>query len=129
MSEASDSGPINLGVQFDDFGITYINVVPSEEAELDTTLDALWTLAQKVGTPSPPSLSVGGEVIPVPPGSYYSTIEKPLVPNNPVSFRVRLNNSVIVFDGHGLGYSRIAFGDEARFEPAIGALATIGAQE
>ncbi len=128
-SEQTDSGPIPLGVRFDDFGLTYINVAPSEEAEAETTLDALWELTQKVGTPSPPSLSVKGQDIPLPAGSYYSTIEKPLLPDNPVTLIVRLSHSVIIFDGHGLGYTRIASGDEPKFEPAIGAIATIAAKE
>ena len=126
-SEQTDTGPIPLGVRFDDFGLTYINVAPSEEAEAGATLDALWDLARKVGTASPSSLSVQGQDIPLPAGSYYSTIEKPLLPDNPLTFRVRLNHSVVIFDSHGLGYTHIASGDEARFQATLDALDTVTA--
>ncbi len=124
-SQQTDSGSIQLGVRFDDFGLTYINVAPSEAAEVKATLDALWDLTQTVMTLSPATASVAGQDVPLAAGSYYRTTENPRVPGEVDMFRVTYRHSVLFFDEHGLIYTRVASGDEARFQPAIDAIALL----
>ena len=126
-SRQTESGPVTVGVRFDDFGLTYINVDPSEEAEAEATLDAIWDLTQTVMTLSPATASVAGQDVPLPAGSYYRVTEKLFIPGEVGTFRVAYRHSVLFFNEHGLRYARVASGDEARFQPAIDAIALLAA--
>ncbi len=121
-SRQTESGPVSVGVRFDDFGLTYINVDPPEEAEAEATLDALWDLTQTVMTLSPATASVAGQDVPLAAGSYYRVTEKPFIPGEVGTFRVAYRHSVLFFDEHGVIYARVGSGDEARFQPAIDAI-------
>ena len=124
-SRQTESGPVSVGVRFDDFGLTYINVDPSEEAEAEATLDALWDLTRTVMTLSPATVSVAGQDVPLPAGSYYRVTEKLFIPGEVGTYRVVYRHSVLAFNEHGVIYEATAFGDEARFQPTLDAIALL----
>jgi hypothetical protein len=120
MSQQTTSGPVYVGIQFDEAGLVGAHIAPTDEAAFAPTLDALWMLTQKVATPSPPFVIVKGQSIPMPQGSYYTTEEGP-TEINPLTYIVRLHHSVFSFDSHGL------FGVSVRPEDSGGFQATSAA--
>lgn len=64
MSQQTATGSVDSRIQFDDSGLLYAHIAPSEEAAFAPTLDDLWMLTQKIATPSPPFVTVNGRSIP-----------------------------------------------------------------
>ncbi len=130
----TDSGSVAAGVQFDEFGLLHADFADPQTNALVPTLDAIWTLTQRVGTPSPPSLAVKGVDIPLPEGSYYNTIEAQVMggtEDTVVSYYVRFEHSVLSFE-HWRWVSSVERivpaandvrpSDEAKFQPTLAAL-------
>ena len=129
----TESGAVAAGVQFDEFGLVHADFEGPQADALVPTLDALWALAQTVGTPSPPSLVVDGVDIPLPDGSYYTTIETQAPGGTDiiiVRYDVRLEHTVLRFDRWEIGLktsvrvvsNNVKPGDEARFLPTLDAV-------
>lgn len=110
-----------VGVQFDEYGLLLVSIQRDEEAAFAPTLDALWMLTQQVAEPSPESLSLVGETIPLPEGSYYVTEETGL-DLNPIVYIVRYHYSAFMFDSHGLFNVSVSTEDAAVLETTLAAV-------
>jgi hypothetical protein len=110
------------GIRFDEFGLVYANIASTDEAAFLPTLDALWSLTQKVATPSPAFVTVKGQSIPMPEGSFYSKEEGPADLGSPPTYNVRLHHSVFVFGNHGPPGGNVTPEDSAAFQATSAAL-------
>jgi len=119
-------------VTFNDYGLAYVSLEASDEEVFEPTLDALWMLTQRVSTPSPPSLVVKGVDIPLPEGSYYSTVEAQWLEDTIVRYYVRFEHSVLSFEHWAISFepsgtvsNDVRPRDEARFQPTLDAIALL----
>ena len=111
-------------VWFEDNGETSADVKPTDEEAFGSTLDAFWTLTQMTWTPSPSFVTVKGENVPLPEGSFYRTLDKPVDPNDPLIYTVRLSRSAIVFDASGIVNDLVKAADVANFQTTYSVLAS-----
>jgi hypothetical protein len=122
MSQQTKSGPVYVGIEFDEAGLFYANIAPADEAAFLPTLDALWSLTQKVGTPSPPFVVIKGHSIPMPEGSFYSKEEGPADLGSPATYFVRLHHSVFAFGDYGPPGGSVTPEDAAGFQATSAAM-------
>jgi hypothetical protein len=130
-SQQTGSGSVDSRIEFDDSGLVYAHVAPTDEVAFLPTLDALWSLTQKVAVPSTAFVTVKGQQIPLPAGSYYSTEETGLA-ENPLVYTVRLQRSVFWFDSRGpygvrVGPNNDSLGAGVRPEDSASFQATVAA--
>jgi hypothetical protein len=127
----TERGSVPLGVGFDESGLLFWHLEPGDEDEFAATFDAVWTITQNAGISAPPSLDLGGNSLPLPPGSSLKVTEGMAYGQVPfVWYSVRTRRSVLWFerlrDGRYVPARQIiAPEDAAAFQPTLDALADV----
>jgi len=110
-------------IEFGRYGLTRAEIAPGDEDAFDPTLDAIWVVAQQNAEPSPSTVDVSGMAVSLPSGSYYSILNSPSSPDDPL-YIVRLSHSVLTFDSSGVITKSIQAEDAGAFTSALTALLT-----